>query len=99
VLRLADAVVDALGYGVFDGDPFFAGEGSPAPDAPAGSSLARLFANLDTDDNAVDWIVSGEPSPGSGPLHTVPEPTTATLLGVGLAACGLARRGRRRRRT
>jgi len=95
VLRLADAVVDALGYGVFDGDPFFAGEGSPAPDAPAGSSLARLFANLDTDDNAADWIVLGLPTPGQGPLHTAPEPSSAALLAFGLVGCGL--RARRRR--
>jgi hypothetical protein len=44
--------LDAIGYGVFGVGEIFAGEGTAAVDAPAGSSLARLFANLDTDDNA-----------------------------------------------
>ena len=87
------SVVDALGYGVFGAGEVFAGEGAPAPDAPADSSLARLFANVDTDDNALDFVVA-MPSPGSAPV-VVPEPTTALLLGAGLA--GLARTGRRRR--
>ena len=43
-----EVVLDAIGYGVFAPDEFFAGEGSPAPDAPAGSSLARVFADLDS---------------------------------------------------
>jgi hypothetical protein len=98
VLRSGDAIVDALGYGVFDTDPFFAGEGAPAPDAPAGSSLARLFADIDTDDNAADWIVLGLPTPGAAPRFFVPEPSAATLLGVGLVllAHGSRRRPRRR---
>ena len=41
VLRDADGILDALGYGDFSGG-VFAGEGGAAPDAPAGSSLARL---------------------------------------------------------
>jgi hypothetical protein len=96
VLRLGDAVLDAVGYGVFDTDPFFAGEGSPAPDAPAGSSLARRFADIDTDDNAADWIVLDLPTPGSAPRANVPEPSAAALLGGGLV--GLASRRRRRAR-
>jgi len=87
------SVLDALGYGVFAAGEIFAGEGSPAPDTPADSSLARVFANLDSDDNALDFAVA-LPTPGSAPL-AVPEPGSAALFGTGLV--GLARFGRRRR--
>ena len=88
----AGAIVDALGYGVFDMGEVFAGEGNPAPDAPADSSLARRFADLDTNDNAFDFVV-GAPTPGVAEL-AVPEPNTAALLGVGLAGLAWRRRGR-----
>src|SRR5690606_12516325 len=52
VLRSPDGVVDAVGWGEFGPTEFFAGEGSPTIDPPAGSSIARHFANLDSDDNA-----------------------------------------------
>jgi hypothetical protein len=93
LLAPGGAVVDALGYGVFGAGEVFAGEGTPAPDAPADASLARLFADIDTDDNAMDFAIA-LPTPGTAQL-AVPEPGTAALLGVGLA--GLARGGRRRR--
>jgi len=94
VLRDASGVVDALAYGVFAAGEISAGEGSPAPDPPAGSSLARVFANFDTDDNASDFLALDVPTPGTGPLAPIPEPTTAGLMAVGLV--GLARVGRRR---
>ena len=87
------SVLDALGYGVFAAGDVFAGEGSPAPDAPSDQALARWFANVDSDDNALDFTVA-LPTPGSAPI-AVPEPSTATLVGLGLA--GLAHRRRRRR--
>jgi hypothetical protein len=92
VLRSASGVLDALGYGAFLAGEVNAGEGAPAVDPPAGQSLARRFANVDTDDNASDFL-AGAPTPGSAPL-ALPEPTGAGLLGLGLL--GLARLGRRR---
>jgi hypothetical protein len=95
VLRNDAGVVDAIGYGVFGPDEFFVGEGVPAPDVPAGSSLARRFANVDTDDNAADWVALATPTPGSAPFQAVPEPTAGALLASGLV--GIASRARRRR--
>ena len=94
VLRNADGVVDAVGYGAFDAGEVFAGEGAPAPDAPADASLARRFADVDTDDNAADWISLDVPTPGAAPLASVPEPSAGALFGCGLAL--LARLSRRR---
>ena len=90
VLRdAAGVVLDALGYGVFDVGEVFAGEGAAAPDAPAGSSLARRFANVDTDDNLADFVVLAPPTPGTGAV-AVSEPSVLILLGTCLS--GLAGR-------
>ena len=90
-------VRDALGYGVFGVDDVFAGEGTAAPDPAAGSSLARLFANVDTGDNAVDFAASAMPTPGAADFAVVPEPGTPLLMGLGLI--GLATGARRTRGT
>jgi hypothetical protein len=95
LLRDGDTVLDALGYGVFAGGEVFAGEGSPSPDPAAGSSLARRFADVDSDDNAADFLVLEVPTPGSAPLSGIPEPSSSLLLTLGLL--GLARIGRRSR--
>ena len=96
VLRSGAVVLDAIGYGVFGPGEIFAGEGSPAPDPPAGMSLARVFADLDSNDNATDFVVAA-PTPGTAPLSGVPEPGTAGSLGLGLAGLGcLGRLGRAR---
>jgi len=100
VLRDANDVLDAAGYGIFAADEVFAGEGNPAPDAPAGSSLARLFADVDTDDNATDFAILEFPNPGSAELLSVPEPRPIAMLTLGLLAFAKAHpRGRRGVRT
>jgi len=90
-----EQLIDAVGYGSFGIDQVFPGEGSPAADASSGSSLARRFSNIDTDDNAFDFAVA-DPSPGRGNA-VVPEPATALLIGMGLygVACQQRRRSRR----
>ena len=86
------SALDAVGYGTFGAGTFFAGEGSPTVDPSAGESIQRRFADLDTQDNAVDWI-AGAPTPGTA--ARVPEPASALLLATGLI--GLAAGGRWRR--
>ena len=64
-LRWGSDVVDALGYGTFDPDEFFGGEGLPAADVKAGNSLTRDADHTDTDDNQADFAESLNPTPGS----------------------------------
>ena len=95
VLRSDSAILDALAYGTFAAGDVFAGEGSAVAGAPAGASVARLFADVDTNNNAADFAVLATPTPGSGPLAPVPEPSPALLFGAGLT--GLAMNARRAR--
>jgi hypothetical protein len=81
-------VIDALGYGVFGAAEIFAGEGSPAPDGVAGQSLARVFANRDTNDNAADFALQNSPTPGAGPIALSESGAAAPLA---LFACALCR--------
>ena len=54
--------------------------------------LVRLFADVDSDDNALDFAVLGSPTPGTAPL-SVPEPSTGWLAFSALAV--LVTKGRR----
>jgi hypothetical protein len=92
LLRDDVGVLDAVGFGSFGPDEFFAGEGTPAPDPPAGWSIARRFANVDSGDNAADFVALELPTPGTAP-QAVPEAGSALLCALGLT--GLAYRGRR----
>lgn len=91
VLRQGATILDGVGYGVFGAGEIFAGEGVAAPDVAAGSSLARLFADVDSDDNAADFVVLATPTPGIADFSPIPEPGAALLLGLGLL--GLAAGG------
>jgi hypothetical protein len=84
-------VVDALGYGSFGPGEFFAGEGSPAADPPAGWSLARVFADLDTNHNASDFVALESPTPGTGAAQ-LPAPRAALLWLPSLCMLALLRR-------
>ena len=88
-----DQVLDAVGYGSFEaGVDFFAGEGTPAAGVAAGASLARRFANVDSGDNAADFIELAVPTPHSAPLAPVPEPSAAALSMAGLLGLACASR-------
>lgn len=88
------AVLDALGYGDFPAGTFFAGEGRPAPNPAAGSSLARGPGLVDRNDNLLDFQVLEIPTPGVvAGLAPVPLPASAVLLLSGvLALVPVARR-------
>jgi hypothetical protein len=84
VLRDAGGILDAVGYGTFAATDVFAGEGSAAIDPAAGSAIARRFANVDTNDNAADWLGLA-PTPGSAPIQAVPEASPLLLFGPAAA--------------
>ncbi|MGB7931523.1 MAG: hypothetical protein WCH04_04765 [Gammaproteobacteria bacterium] len=91
VLRDGAGILDALGYGDFSGG-VFAGEGNAAPDAAAGSSLARLDPLVDSGDNLSDFTVLDTPTPGSVPVSAVPLPPALGLFLSGIVGlCVMAR--------
>ena len=54
-----------------------------------------MFADVNSDDNSLDFEALADPTPGSAPLQSVPEPGSALLGSAGLL--GLAILGRRDR--
>ncbi|HRX51106.1 MAG TPA: lamin tail domain-containing protein [Candidatus Krumholzibacteria bacterium] len=62
-LRRGETVLDLLGYGALVEPALF--EGAPHPGSGSGASLARRPDGADTDDNAADWSVAAEPTPGA----------------------------------
>lgn len=93
VLRSGSLVLDAVGYGSFGADDLFAGEGSAAPGAPAGASIARFNPAVDSDDNGADFILLDTPTPGLVPAVTaVPLPPSVVLFGSGLLSLLVTRR-------
>jgi hypothetical protein len=93
VLRDAVAVLDAVAYGSFDAGDVFAGEGTAAPAAAAGASIARFNPWVDTGDNGADFVLLDVPTPGAVPaLSSVPLPASAVLFGSGLLSLLVSRR-------
>jgi len=98
ILRNDVSVLDAVGYGVFALSDVFQGEGTPAPDAAAGSSIARLNPLFDSNDNGVDFAVLDMPTPGSvAGVSAVPVPASLFLFASGLVPLLAARRSSQRR--
>ncbi|PJB45499.1 MAG: hypothetical protein CO108_07230 [Deltaproteobacteria bacterium CG_4_9_14_3_um_filter_63_12] len=61
-------VIDAVGYGL--GLANSAGEGAAAPDAKdSNQSISRDANNTDTNNNAADFFLSSQPSPGGPPCN------------------------------
>ncbi len=62
-------LLDVLGYGtplpLRDGAGLLLYEGTPGPDAPGGQSLSRLPDADDSDQNASDFVINTQPSPGT----------------------------------
>lgn len=59
----AGKLVDAIGYGATTAGTYV--ENKPVALPPAGSSVGRKSDGVDTDDNAADWKVFSQPSPGA----------------------------------
>ena len=86
------------GVGSDNGQSFVELYGAPGTPHAAGSSIARLFAYVDSDDNAFDFAVLVSPTPGTAPL-SVPEPSTGLLAFTPLAVLAVNERRSDRERS
>jgi hypothetical protein len=94
VLRDAATVLDAVAYGSFGAGDVFAGEGTAAPAAPAGASIARFNPWIDTGDNGADFVLLDTPTPGVVPAASaVPLPASAVLFVSGFLSLLVSSRG------
>jgi hypothetical protein len=96
-LWTSSGVLDAVAYGTVPSTGTFAGEKKAAVDVSAGSSLARKYANVDTNDNSVDFTTLTTPTPGKGSVKVtaVPLPGSAGAGLLGLACVAFVLRRRR----
>jgi len=96
-LWTSSGVLDAVAYGTPPSTGYFGGETKAAPDVAAGSSLARTYADVDTDDNSSDFTTLKTPTPGTGSLkvNAVPLPGSAGLGAAGLVLVAVLLRRRR----
>ncbi len=78
LIEPSGAVVDVLGYGPelasTDSEGLVLYEGSPSMLVEKGSSLSRVL-QADTDNNAADFIINLSPSPGTGEVTPMDDPS------------------------
>ena len=94
VLRNADGIVDAVGYGVFGIGEFFAGEGAAAPDAPADNEPGAALRRRGQRRQRRRLAGAGVPRPPARRRSwSIPEPSTASAVELSAWRCWRRSRG------